>query len=185
MLKILRFINRLIFRSVFTVICAAVGLLGAAITLNALGNFPVDLAANQIPRFIAGSIGLVFFALSIYLMISQSASEWGRDTPLFRWMQVALLGGGGIAFSSLFLWVGITSFTTRQQTAGPTANPGTVLGLEYWKFGALFFGGLGLIFLSATLVNITARARAILGRKPAQGQDPAGDQQDPPSREGR
>jgi hypothetical protein len=49
-----------------------------------------------------------------------------------------------------------------------------VLGLEHWEFDALLFGGLGLIFLLATLVRTDWRVRALLAKAPDSQTDGAG-----------
>ena len=172
MLKVLRAITRLIFESVSTVVLAGFGVLGASVLLTALGIIPADLEGlSLIPRFLAGAIGLCFVVVSLLFFYNQASSEWGRDTPLFQWTVLSLKIGALLIFCSIFLWVGIRSYVTRQTAGDAAIDSATVLGLEHWKFDALFFGGIGLIFLLATLVHAAQRGRTLLGKRPAELQD--------------
>ena len=171
MLKVLRAITRLIFESVSTVVLAGFGVLGAGVLLKALGVIPIDQDIPIVPRFLAGAIGLCFVVVSLLFFYNQASSEWGRDTPLFQWTVLSLKIGALLIFCSIFLWVGISTYVTRQPAGNPATGSTPVLGLEHWKFDALFFGGIGLIFLLATLVHAAQRGRTLLGKRPAELQD--------------
>jgi hypothetical protein len=172
MSKLLRSIFKLIFRSVTTFAITCFGLLGASTLLTALGAIPVDL--GPVPRILVGATGLCFVLFSLLLLFRQAASEWGQDNPLYRWTALSLEVAGLLVFCSIFIWVGMDSFFSRQAVGDSATDSLPVLGLEHWEFDALLFGGLGLIFLLATLVRTDWRVRALLAKAPDSQTDGAG-----------
>jgi hypothetical protein len=143
-------------------------LAGGYIMATSLGYLPADEASFHAPRWVVALAGLVFVMGGLMVLVNGLFGEYGRDTPVFKFLQ----GLGGmiflLAFGLVFFWVGFGPGEREFETSG-SVGPFSASGSGDSLFGRCLFGGIGLAVLAAAvwgLLDTALRALGLLQEKP-------------------
>ncbi len=138
--------------------------IGAFLLMAGLGVIRLDPQSVHGPLWIMGAAGLMFFLAGLLILFQSIAGPGAEQLPLFQWVQYILVGGILVAFSAVFIWVGLGP-GERQFESSASLGPANTAGQGVDLLGRCLFGGFGLTLGLVTLYYLITRPMQILGWK--------------------
>ena len=145
---------------------------GALIMLVAADVIHADPASIHAPRWVLGATGFVFFIAGIWILFQGFAGGTAEDITFGKWVNYAFGLVFMVAFSAIFIWVGLGP-GERQFTSSGSVGPVGVSSSGNELIGRCMFGGMGVLMGVGTLWFAVKRPMQILGyhSNPSQKED--------------
>jgi hypothetical protein len=126
---------------------------GGYIMAISLGILPSNPESFKAPPMIMTAAGAFFVLGGLFVLLQVSFGTSGKQTALYKWLELFILGGFLLVFAMIFLWIGFGP-GERTFSSSTSAGPVTVSGKGDSLSGRLIFGSFGLGTLLAALVFI-------------------------------